>query len=109
MKVGELMTADAKACGPSDTLNRAAQLMWENDCGAVPVVDQQLRVIGMVTDRDICMAAYTQGRPLAQSRVESAMSHGAYTCAPGDDIASAEKLMCERQVRRLPVIDEEGR
>ncbi len=109
MKVRELMTADAKACGPSDSLNRAAQLMWENDCGAIPVVDEELRVIGMVTDRDICMAAYTQGRTLKQSLVDSAMSKGAFTCALGDDIAAADKLMCERQVRRLPVVDDEGR
>jgi CBS domain-containing protein len=109
MKVRELMTADAKACGPNETLNRAAQLMWENDCGAVPVVDEDQRVIGMVTDRDVCMAAYTQGVPLAQSLVESAMSKGAYTCLPGDDITTAKKLMRERQIRRLPVVDEEGR
>lgn len=109
MKVRDLMTADAKACGPDDSLNRAAQLMWENDCGAVPVVDDELRVIGMVTDRDICMAAYTQGLPLKQSRVDSAMSKGAYTCAVGDDVTIARKRMSERQVRRLPVVDDEGR
>jgi CBS domain-containing protein len=109
MKVRELMTAEAKACSLSDTLNRAAQLMWENDCGAIPVVDEELRVIGMVTDRDICMAAYTQGVPLKQSRVASAMSKGAYTCLLGDDIAAAEKLMRECQVRRIPVVDDEGR
>lgn len=109
MKVRELMTTDVRACSQYDTLNKAAQIMWENDCGAVPVVDEDLRVIGMVTDRDICMAAYTQGVLLTDSRAERAMARGAYTCAPGDEVAAAEKLMRERQVRRLPVTDGDGR
>ena len=61
MKVGDLMTKDVKACSQHDSLNRAAQLMWENDCGSVPVVDSDSKVVGMLTDRDICMAAYTKG------------------------------------------------
>jgi CBS domain-containing protein len=60
----DLMTTNAKSCGTMDNLERAAQIMWENDCGVVPVVDGSERVVGMVTDRDICMAAYTQGQPL---------------------------------------------
>jgi CBS domain-containing protein len=105
MKVRELMTANVDACRPHDSLNRAAQLMWENDCGAVPVIDEDWRVIGIVTDRDICMAAYTQGRPIAESRVDTAMARGAVTCSGEDEVTHAAKLMREHQVRRLPVID----
>src|SRR5260370_37373881 len=61
MKVAELMVGEVTACSPDDALNRAAQIMWENDCGSVPVVDRAARLIAMLTDRDICMAAYTRG------------------------------------------------
>lgn len=109
MKVRDLMTTEVKACSRNDTLNRAAQIMWENDCGAVPVVDDDFRPVGMITDRDICMAAYTQGVLLSESSVERAMASGAYTCDATDEVSAAEKLMREQQVRRLPVVDGGGR
>ncbi len=109
MKVSELMSTDVKACSPHDTLNRAAQLMWENDCGVAPAVDEHMRPVGMITDRDVCMAAYTQGVRLADATVERVMSRNAHTCAPGDDLTVAEKTMRERRVRRLAVVDKEGR
>src|SRR5690349_16562501 len=59
-----VMTADVVTCSPNDTLHRAAQIMWERDCGAVPVVDAAGRVAGIVTDRDLAMGAFTQGLPL---------------------------------------------
>jgi CBS-domain-containing membrane protein len=108
MKVSELMTTEVRACNPHDTLNRAAQLMWENDCGAIPVVDSGGKVIGMLTDRDVCMAAYTRGVPLAHARVENAMSPDVSTCIATDTIAIAAERMRQRQVRRLPVIDDDG-
>jgi CBS domain-containing protein len=107
MKVSDLMTKEVKTCHQHDSLNRAAQLMWENDCGAIPVVDSDLKVIGMLTDRDICMAAYTQGVALAAASVGSAMSCDVCLCAAGDNITSAAELMRERQIRRLPVVDKE--
>jgi CBS domain-containing protein len=79
----------------------------DNDIGCVPVVEHG-RVVGMVTDRDICMAAYIQGVSLTGALVTSAMSKEVFSCAPNDDIATAEKLMREKQVRRLPVIDAQG-
>lgn len=106
MKVSDLMTREVRACYRNDSLNRAAQLMWENDCGAIPVIDADARVVGMLTDRDICMAAYTQGIPLVDASVASAMSPNVCVCNPSDNIASAAQLMRERQIRRLPVVDE---
>ena len=103
MKVSDLMTKEVRACHRHDSLNRAAQLMWENDCGAVPVVDA---VIGMLTDRDICMAAYTQGVALADASVGGAMSGDICVCNPSDNITSAAEQMRERQIRRLPVVDQ---
>ena len=108
MKVSELMTTEVRACHPHDALNRAAQLMWENDCGAIPVIDASGKVIGILTDRDICMAAYTRGIPLAHARVENAMSLEVCTCIANDTVANAADQMRQRQVRRLPVIDDDG-
>src|SRR5438046_1875104 len=74
MKVEEIMSVDLETCRLEDTLNRPAQIMWEHDCGVVPVVDGEARVVGIITDRDICIAAYTQGRPLSEIPVSSACS-----------------------------------
>jgi CBS domain-containing protein len=108
MKVEELMTASVKACRLDDSLNTAAQIMWDNDCGCVPVVDPADYVVGMLTDRDVCMAAYIQGRPLREIRVSSAMSRGVFTCKLDDTVAAAEEVMRMHQIRRLPVVDERG-
>jgi len=109
VKVRDLMATDVKCCAAYNTLNTAAQLMWDNDIGCVPVVDQDGHVIGMLTDRDVCMAAFIQGVPLTGSLVTSAMSKEVFSCTPDKDIAEAEKLMREKQIRRLPVIDAQRR
>ncbi len=103
------MTTDVGACRPFDSIDRSAKLMWERDCGAVPVVDQEGRAIAMLTDRDICMAALTQGRPLGEIHVSSAMSRRLWGCGPQDDVKEAEKVMRAHQVRRLPVVDADGK
>jgi CBS domain-containing protein len=105
MKVQEVMTKNVAACGARDSLNRAAQLMWECDCGCVPVLDDSGAVCGMITDRDICMAAYTQGLPLHQIAIDRVMSPHLYACSPEDTIESAESLMQRNKIRRVPVID----
>jgi CBS-domain-containing membrane protein len=109
LKVSDVMTAVVHTCRAEDTLERAAQLLWEHDCGCLPVVDLEGVAQSMITDRDICMAAYTAGRPLAELRVADSMSSSLVTCAPGDGLATAAARMAEHQVRRLPVIDEAGR
>jgi CBS domain-containing protein len=109
MKARDVMTRGARTCAPGDALNCAAQIMWENDCGCVPVVDEEGRAIGMITDRDVCMAAYTQGRTLAEIAVSSAMSTNLASVQEADELEVAEELMSAHQVRRLPVLDEERR
>jgi CBS domain-containing protein len=109
MKVQEIMSTRLETCRPEDTLERAAQIMWDCDCGVVPVVGDDGKVVGMITDRDICMAAYTQGRPLGLMLVSSACSRSLRSCAPDDPIEEAEAIMAAAQVRRLPVIDGDGR
>jgi CBS domain-containing protein len=108
MKVDQLMTRNARACQLEDTLETAARIMWDNDCGCVPVVDGDGRVLGMLTDRDICMAAYLQGGPLRVLSVRSCMSGDIVSCAPDDPLQAAEKAMQSRRVRRLPVVDATG-
>lgn len=109
MKVMQLMARNVRSCKPTDSLHRAAQLMWESDCGSTPIVNDEGEVIGFLTDRDICMAAYTQSKPLADIAVSSAMSREVFSCRPEDNLSAAEKLMEEKQIRRLPVIDTFGK
>lgn len=106
MKVSDLMTCDVKSCLADEQLTRAAQIMWEGDCGFVPVVDSENRVIGVVTDRDTCMAAYTKGLSLDAIRVRDAMAGEVCSCSAQDDVERALSVMEKRQVRRLPVVDE---
>jgi CBS domain-containing protein len=109
MKVAQVMRQGVKSCHAQDTLNTAAQIMWDHDCGCVPVVDDEAHVVGMITDRDICMAAYTQGRVLSEIEVENAMSKPVCACGPEQSVADAERMMRSSQVHRLPVIDSGGR
>ncbi len=109
MKIDEIMTRNVRGISPEDTLGTAAQIMWENDCGAVPVVEADGRLVGIVTDRDICMAAHLQGAPLHDSRVTSAMARDVKTCSPRDTPATVQAIMSQNKIRRVPVVDDQGR
>lgn len=109
MNVSHLMTTDVRTCGPADDLQRAAQIMWEHDCGVVPVVDAERHVLGMVTDRDVCMAAYTQGTPLRAIPVSRVMSKMVHSVREGDGLDIVEDVMRAYQVRRVPVLDAGGK
>jgi CBS domain-containing protein len=109
MKVAELMTREVECCAIDDMLERPAQIMWDNDCGCVPVLDDDERVVGMITDRDICMAALTQGRTLDTMTVESACSREISTAQEDDTVEAVESLMRLMQVRRVPITDARGR
>lgn len=109
MLVRERMTKDVCCCQGTDTLAEAARHLWERDCGCLPVVDEHGHVHGMLTDRDICMAAYTTGRNLAELHVRDAMAHGVATTHPAESLRDAELRMRTKAVRRLPVIDEQRR
>lgn len=109
MKIEELMTRRVVACRPDTDLAHVARLMWENDCGSVPVVDAEDRVVGIVTDRDICMGAQFQGRPLSELRASACMASAVTSCRPTDSAESVARLMGEKRVRRVPVTDAGGR
>lgn len=105
MNVEQLMTPDPATCRKSETLEQAASRMWEHDCGALPVLDDDGLLAGMVTDRDICMAAYTQGKPLSEITVESAASKEVFSVSARIDVSEAERLMQRKQIRRVPVVN----
>ena len=107
MNVEQIMNREVKTCGPHDPLNKAAQIMWDTPCGAVPVVDEQGRPVGFLTDRDVCMAAYTQNKPLTELPVERAMARTPVCCRAEDDLDSAAQLMRQHRTRRVPVVDAE--
>ena len=109
MKVEELMTRHVATIGPGEGLDTAAHRMQENECGCLPVVDEHRRPIAMVTDRDICMAAARSDAPLSALEVRAAMSRKIHTCPTGTTIGEAAGAMALYQVRRLPVVDSQGR
>jgi CBS domain-containing protein len=111
VKIERLMKNEVKVRTEADTLNRAAQLMWGVDCGCVPVISTSGdgRLIGIVTDRDIAMAAYTQGKYLWAIPVGTAMSRKVVSCRAKDGIDEAVALMRDNRVRRLPIVDQSGR
>lgn len=113
MRVEHVMRRGVRTCTPSDTLNVPAKNMLEEDCGCVPVVlgngDGGHHVAGMITDRDICMAACTRGLPLDAMRTGDVMSSDVASCRATDAVNVALKIMETKQLHRLPVMDEHDR
>jgi CBS domain-containing protein len=109
MQVKDIMSHPPVTAPIEGTTDVAARLMWEFDCGVVPIVDRVGQLAGMITDRDVCMAAYTQGKPLSAIPVTSAMSHHTVACRINDSIESVERLMRDSQVHRVAVLDSENR
>jgi CBS domain-containing protein len=110
MRVEKIMSHQLTTCAPQDSLEHAASLMWNSDCGCLPVVSGPGSggVAGVITDRDICMAALFQGRALRDIRVEEAMAKTVLTCRASDEIEVAQRKMQNEQIRRLPVLNNEG-
>jgi CBS domain-containing protein len=93
----------------NDFLHVVAKLMWDYDCGALPVVREDGRLVGMITDRDICMGAYLQGHALDEILVSTVMSRRPVSARADQPITDALSLMAEHQIRRVPVVDAEGK
>jgi CBS domain-containing protein len=109
MKISQLMSRNVQVSRATDTLDTAAQLMWEHDIGVLPVVDDDGQVIGMITDRDVCMAAYTCGCALRDIAVSTAMSKHVVTCSPEDTDTAVVMMMAKHKIRRVPVVDDTQR
>jgi CBS domain-containing protein len=108
MEVRRIMTSNVAACRPDTNLSAVAGLMWDYDCGVIPVIDENRKVVGVITDRDICMAAAMSNRPASQISVGELTSGEVFACAPEDDVSEALATMQRGRVLRLPVVDRDG-
>src|SRR3954467_14152006 len=111
MKIREVMTSDPVLCLSNDTAQHAAELMREHDVGSLPVIaDHGSRtLLGMITDRDLCISVVAKGLDPKTTRIASYVSTPVVTCRDGENLNQAERAMQEHQVRRIPVVDAEGR
>lgn len=107
MNAESVMTRPVFTCSPHDMLNVPAQLMWDHNVGCVVVLEQG-RIVGLITDRDVCMGAYTTGMPLWGIRVGHSMTRDPVTLREDASIGIAERVMREFGVRRLPIINRAG-
>lgn len=108
MEARDVMTAEPACCSPSDSVKDAAALMVDNDCGEIPVVDPSGQLVGVVTDRDIACRCVAQGKS-ADTPVEEVMSSSLVTVTPDASIDECCKKMEDNQIRRLPVVDDQGK
>src|SRR5215471_13656076 len=111
MKVREIMTPDPVCCTPEDSAQKVARMLCEQNVGSVPVVlDQASRkLVGMITDRDLCCKVIAEGLDPVSTRIDRLFTMNPVTCREGENINACELLMQEHQVRRIPVVDGEGR
>lgn len=109
MQVQEIMTTQPACCTADDSAAEAARLMREHDCGCIPVVDdsESQRLVGVVTDRDLAVRGLADNRG-PETKVRDVMSTQPSCCGPSDDVAEVERVMSEKQVRRVPVVDGNG-
>ena len=111
MKVKEIMTASSlQFCSPETKLHNAARAMKKANCGVLPVVDKNKKVVGMVTDRDICLSlANKQKKPLSKQNVGDIISSKVFSVKAEDDLKTALKQMRTHKIGRLPVVDKSGK
>jgi CBS domain-containing protein len=109
MKVGDVMTKPPVYCDANTNLAAAAEILWNQNCGLLPIVDSSEKLMGVITDRDICVALGTRNRLPSEIVVKEVTSGKIATCKRDDDLRSALATMAEAKVRRLPVIDAAGR
>jgi len=108
MKTRQVMTRFVLTVDPRDALDRAARIMSGRRCGCLPVVEEGQRLVGILTDRDICMTAARRGLALNALQVQDAMRTPVFSCEPETHVEDALALMVRHRVRRLPVIDPQG-
>jgi CBS domain-containing protein len=109
MKVRDIWTRTVRSCTADTKLSDAGWSMWEGDCGILPVVDEAGKVVGVITDRDICMSVSTKYRPAAEITVREAFTGKVLTCHGHDDVRDALTIMRQVGIRRIPVVDGRGR
>jgi len=108
MKVQDVMMRTPVFCDPETNLGAAVELLWNRNCGMLPIVDAQQKVVGVVTDRDLCVALGTRNRLPGEIKVGEVASGSVYACKPEDDIHTALEAMAKQKVRRLAVVNKQG-
>ena len=108
MKVKEIMSQSAVCCSPDTNVGLAVELMWVRNCGMLPVVGADQKLAGVETDRDICIAMGTRNRLAGDLTAGEIATKVVFTCKPDDEIHEALLTMASKQVRRLPVVNDEG-
>ena len=108
MYIRDLMTRDVATCNVDTNAETAAMMMWNCDCGSVPVIDENGKAIGMITDRDICMAVALQGKSAAEIQVRDFMSNELFSCHPEHDVRQAMKTMVSQKIKRLAITNGNG-
>jgi CBS domain-containing protein len=108
MKVKEIMTQSAVCCTADTNVGAAVELLWVRNCGMLPVVGPDQKLVGVVTDRDICIAMGTRNRLPGELCVGEIATKNLFTCKPDDEIHEALQTMANKKVRRLPVVGNEG-
>jgi CBS domain-containing protein len=108
MLVRDLMTRNVSSCRPENNLAELAEVMWNDRCGALPILDGSGRVMGIITDRDICIALGTRNIRASEVLARDVSRPGYVNCSPDNDVRDALKTMATQEVSRLPVVDEAG-
>src|SRR5260370_13950685 len=108
MLVKDLMTRNVSSCRPEHNLAELAEVMWNQRCGALPMLDGSGRVIGIITDRDICIALGTRNIRASDVLARDVPPAACFTCSSDDDVRDALITMATQEVGRLPVVDEDG-
>jgi len=108
MNVSEIMKRDVMTCGPQDDLATVGRIMHDHRCGFVPVVDSHGTVIGVLTDRDVCLHGADAARSLAHIGVKDVMSSPVFSCFADENVKTTMTTMAKHHVRRLPVLDKQG-
>jgi CBS domain-containing protein len=109
MKVAEIMVRTAASCNADMNLGEAVEIMWNRDCGILPIVNAESKVTGVITDRDISIALGTRNRLPGEITIKEVASPNLYCCKPEDEVHSALHTMASAKVRRLPVVNKAGK
>lgn len=110
MNIESIMTKQPVCCSPADTVQTVARLMKQHDVGAIPVVSDLIskKLIGIVTDRDLCVSAMAEGRDPRTTSIANYFTKTVITCSPEDTLEACEQKMKQHRIRRIPVVDKQN-